>query len=181
MMQQAMAGLVDDCCHVFIDDIVVHSKNYEEHLYDLKSVWDRLTEYGIKLKGSKCEMVKLQVPFLGHVVCKDGIKVDPAKIEKIQNCPAPKTRKQLRQFLGLTGYYRRFVENYVEIAGPLYEALKMPDPHVRFESVWTDECQKAFEQLKVKMTITPVLIYPDLQKREYILFTDACKWGSAIS
>ena len=177
MMQQALSGLINDCCQVFIDDIVVYSKTFPRHLYDMHCVWTRLRENRIKLKGKKCDVVRLQVPFLGHIVTEQGIKVDPAKIEKVKAARAPSCKKELRQFLGLTGYYRRFVEGYVKMAGPLYEALKDREPGTRWTTIWTSECQKSFENLKDAMTKTPVLIFPDLEKRHYILYTDASQWG----
>ena len=179
MMQCVLSGLTNDCCLCFIDDIIVYSRNFWQHMYDLTCVWNRVREAGLQLKGKKCMFLREELAFLGHVISKDGVKTDPATVAKMVNCPAPKKRQEIKRFLGLTGYYRRFVMNYVHIAAPLFEALKRcnGNPKMPWREVWTPDCDTAFEALKRAMSHAPVLAYPDLQKPFYFLFTDASKFG----
>lgn len=160
---------------IYLDDIIIFSETIDEHISRLRRVFARLREHGLKLKPSKCHLLVEEVLYLGHVVSKDGIKTDPDKIEAVKTWPVPKTGKEVRSFLGFTGYYRRFIEKYAAVAKPLFEliggkrsAKKSPPKPI----VWTDECQKAFDVLKMKLTSAPILAYPDFTK-PFILQTDA--------
>ena len=160
---------------IYLDDIIIFSETIDEHISRLQRVFARLREHGLKLKPSKCHLLVEEVLYLGHVVSKDGIKTNPDKIDVVRTWPVPKTAKEVRSFLGFTGYYRRFIEKYAAVAKPLFELLggkrsakkSPPKPFV-----WTDECQKAFDELKMKLTSAPVLAYPDFTK-PFILQTDA--------
>ena len=110
-------------CLIYLDDIIICSSTFEEHLERLNTVFKNLELHNLKLKPSKCEFFKSRVVYLGHVVSEDGIHTDPAKTEAVRNWPIPRCTKDVRKFLGLTGYYRRFIEGYAAIARPLNDLL----------------------------------------------------------
>ena len=173
-------------CLIYLDDVVIFSATFEEHLERLQAVFSRLQEHNLKLKPSKCEFLKSEITYLGHIVSQEGIRTDPEKTEAIKSWPIPKTVKDVRAFLGFTGYYRRFIRNYARIARPLNDLLvghstakkdKAKRPTAKkspFE--WTDSQQKAFETLKEKLTNPPVLAYADYRCR-FKLHTDASSSG----
>jgi hypothetical protein len=166
-MDLVMTGLVFEACLVYLDDIVIFSDTLEEHLSRLEAVLQRLVATGLKLKPSKCRFLQTRVSFLGHVVSGEGIATDPAKIEQVSRWPPPTNVKEIRGFLGLCGYYRRFISHYAEIASPLTSLLKKG---VRF--TWTSECQGAFEALRAALTTPPVLAMP-ADEGLMVLDTDA--------
>ena len=112
-------GLQWTNCLVYLDDVIILGRTFDEHLTNLKAVFDRFREAGLKLKPSKCALCQLEVEFLGHIVSAEGVATDPAKTEKVASWPVPKSRCEVQQFLGLANYYRRFVHNFAEIAKPL--------------------------------------------------------------
>ena len=122
---------------VFIDDILVYSKSEEEHDRHLRFMLQTLRDHQLYAKFSKCEFWLDQVVFLGHLVSKDGIQVDPKKIEVVAERPRPTTVTEVRSFLGLTGYYRRFVKDFSKIAAPL---TRLTQKNVKF--IWTDRCEE---------------------------------------
>ena len=150
-----------------MDDIVLFSPSFERHLADLRQVFQRLQEANLKLKPSKCFLAKRTISYLGHTVSSEGIHVDPNKVAAVTSYPAPRNIKELRSFLGLTGYYRRFVRSYSIIAIPLYYLTKSDVP-----SVWTEACETAFQELKDRLVKAPVLAYPDFTK-PFRVHTDA--------
>ena len=152
---------------VYIDDINVGSKTFEEHLQHLEQVFKRLQDAGIKLSPKKCFFFKEKLPFLGHVISKDGIQTDPEKLITIKNFPIPKDLTQLRGFIALASYYRKFVKNFSTIAEPLNRLLKKNTPYN-----WTRDQNNAFEKLKGCLMTPPILAYPDFE-RPFILYTDA--------
>ena len=165
---------------LYLDDILVFSSTIEEHIERLDGVFTKLKEHGLKIKPSKCHFFRKEVKYLGHIVSEEGVSTDPAKTEAIRTWPKPKTEKELRSFLGIAGYYRRFVQNFAKIAAPLHSILSKPEKSKsktkmkskQFVKLWNDNCDKAFETLKEKLTTTPVLGYPDFSK-EFILEIDA--------
>ena len=157
----------------YLDDILIFSSGVEAHLEHLRKVFLRLREAKLKLKASKCSFFKKHIQYLGHLVSGDGIEPLPEKLEAVENMPPPKTPKEVRQFLGLVGYYRKFVPKFADIARPLTNLTKQD---VKFE--WTDKCQKTFQLLKDMLLKEPILKYPDPSK-PYILFTDASKYAWA--
>jgi len=169
LMDMVMAGLNFDICLIYLDDVVVHSKTPEEHLRRLEQVLIRFQQANLKLKPSKCWLMQTQVTFLGHIISKDGVATDPEKTRLVQQWPVPTNLKQLRGFLGLTGYYRKFVEGYAKIASPLHELMKKSRQYI-----WTEQCQLAFERLKAALLSPPVLALPQ-DDDEYTLDTDACE------
>ena len=151
---------------VFFDDILIYSKSWEDHLQHVDKVLQLLKEQQLYAKPSKCFFGVKEVEYLGHIVSHEGVKVDPNKIKAMMDWPIPKTLKNLRGFLGLTGYYRKFVQNYGRIAAPL-TALTKKDAFS-----WTPEATKSFEQLKEAMCTAPVLTTPDFTKT-FIMECDA--------
>ena len=136
---------------VFIDDILVYSPTAEEHERHLRVVLQTLREHQLYAKFSKCEFWLSEVAFLGHVVTRDGISVDPKKVEAIQDWPRPTSVTEIRSFLGLAGYYRRFIENFSLIAAPM---TKLTQKNIKFQ--WSDECERSFQELKDRLTTTPI-------------------------
>ena len=155
----------------YIDDIIVGSDNMEEHLTELNQLFQSLRKTKLRMKLSKCMFAKRSVKFLGHVVSKDGVKPNPDKIEAIVKMKPPIDITGLRRFLGLTSYYRKFVRNYSKIAEPLNRLLQKGSLYR-----WNEQCQKAFEELKERLTSAPILAYPDF-KKEFRLETDASDFG----
>ncbi|CAG2224221.1 unnamed protein product [Mytilus edulis] len=157
---------------VYVDDILIYSKNFEEHLCHLAALFDKLIEANLKLKPSKCQFACKEVQYLGHIITKEGIAVDPEKTASVHSFAAPKNVKEVRMFLGLCNYYRKFIHNYSKITSALNQLL-----HKDQQFHWTDECQRSLETLKTKLTSAPILVFPDFNK-EFILHTDAS--GTAI-
>jgi hypothetical protein len=155
---------------VFFDDILIYSKTWKDHLTHVDQVLSLLAQHHLFLKQSKCAFGASEVEYLGHLVGKDGVRVDPKKIEAMQDWPHPKTLKSLRGFLGLTGYYRKFVKNYGKIAAPLTALLK------KNSFTWTPATAQAFQTLKMAMCTTLVLALPDFTKT-FVLECDASGKG----
>ncbi|XP_056166360.1 uncharacterized mitochondrial protein AtMg00860-like [Syzygium oleosum] len=152
LMNRVFKEFLDQFVIVFIDDILVYSKSSAEHELHLEKVLQTLREHALYAKFSKCEFWLHRVAFLGHVVSGEGIAVDPVKIEAVVNWRRPTTVTEVRSFLGLAGYYRRFVEGFSALAMPLTRLLKK---ETRFE--WTDKCERSFQELKQRLTTAPVL------------------------
>ncbi|CAC5402690.1 unnamed protein product [Mytilus coruscus] len=172
MLTHVLHGLNYQMALVYVDDILVFSRNFEEHMKNLQLVFDRLLSAGLTLKPSKCEFAQKEVLYLGHRISREGVKVDQSKVEAVKSFPVPKTETQVRSFLGLCNYYRKFIKNFAYIAKPLTNFTKKEVP---FE--WSEKCQKSFDKLKDALCSPPVLAYPDLSK-PFILTTDAS--GTAI-
>ena len=154
----------------YLDDIIIFSKN-EDHLRHLEEVFHRLRQAGLKMKCSKCDFFKSEIHYLGHLISAHGISPLPDKLDTIKNMPTPKDAKEITQFLGLTGYYRKFVPRFADISRPLTQPTKK-----EMKFVWTPECQKSFELLKSHLCGEPILKYADTSK-PYTLYTDASKYG----
>ena len=166
-MHKALGNLIYTIAPVYLDDINVHSKSFEEHLKDLQEVFDKIRAANLKLGKDKCFFCKDEIKFLGYIVGDYGIKTDNDKIKKIKEFPIPRNIKQLRGFLGLTGYYRRFIKKYSVIAKPLTKLLQKDQ-----EYNWEQKQQDAFDDLKNRLINSPILIYPDFSK-PFRLYTDA--------
>ena len=156
---------------VYLDDTIVYSRTFDEHLEHLKETFIRIKRAGLKLNLEKCNFWMQRLPFLGHIVTSIGIAPDPKKIEAVQNIQPPKTTTQLRSFLELVGYYRQFIRNFSEVAKSL-TLLLHKDQHYE----WNEEQQIAFDQLKEQLITAPILQYPDFEK-PFILATDASYHG----
>lgn len=167
MMDIVLSGLQWENCLVYLGDIIVYSRTFEDHLKNLAVVFDRLRSEGLKLKPRKCEFCKFEVNYLGHVISSEGLKPDPAKLEAIQNYPIPNNITELRSVMGLFSYYRRFVQDFSTIAAPLHKLLNKGEKYQ-----WSAECQRAFEKLRSNLIEPPILSYPDFSK-PFVLYTDA--------
>ena len=157
----------------YLDNTIIFSKNESQHLAHLETVFSHLREAGLKMKWSKCDFFKSEIHYLGHLISPEGISPLPNKLDCIQHMPAPKNVKEIKQFLGLTGYYRKFVPRFADISRPLTTLTKKDK---KFE--WTQACQKSFNLLKKTLCGEPVLKYADTSK-PYTLYTDASKFGWA--
>ena len=162
---------------VYIDDVVIFGKNFEDKMKNLKEVFERLRSSGLKARANKCKFFRKEITFLGHVVSKLGIKPDNSNIEKISNWPRPANVASVRSWLGLTGFYRKFIKDYAKISQPLLNLIKK-------DSVfnWTDECECAFQYLRQALIHPPILSYPDFDKA-FVLYVDASSYavGSVLS
>ena len=155
----------------YLDDILIFSPNITTHLQHIEMIFQWLRETNLKLKMDKCNFLKKHLQYLGHMISGDGIVPVPEKLESVENMPPPTTPREVKQFLGLVGYYQKFVPRFADIARPL-NALTRKD--VEFE--WNEICQESFELLKRKLIEAPILQYPDPSK-PYVLFTDASKYA----
>jgi len=171
LMELALKGLQWKIAVLYLDDIVVFSPNFPSHLERLGLVLARLRDAGLKLKPSKCHLLKKRVEFLGHIVSGQGVEVDPGKVNKVADWPVPQNLTQLRAFLGLCSYYRRFIQNFSDVAKPLYTLM---EKNQDFE--WLDWQQEAFDTLKKLLTQAPILGYPR-EDCPWILDTDASNFG----
>ena len=167
LMNRVFRPYVDQFVVVFTDDILVYSKDAQEHEQHLRIVLETVREKKLYAKLSKCDFWLKEVSFLGHIVSAEGIRVDPAKIEAVVNWKSPQNVTEVRSFLGLVGYYRIFLRGFSVIATPLTKSLRKG---IKFE--WTDKCQNSFEQLKGMLVEAPVLTQPTSGK-EYTLYSDA--------
>jgi hypothetical protein len=178
---------------VYLDNIIIFSRSIDEHLKHLQTVFNRLREVKLKIKPSKCEFFKKELKFLGYRVSAKGIHTDPSNTIKIQKATPPRNEKEVRGFLGLCQFYRKFIQNFQKIAEPLYKLLRAEEKY--YQQVWTKngwisqeinnptwhekwnhEQQQAFEELKHRLITAPVLAHPNFQK-PFILYTDASTIG----
>ena len=175
-MEFVLRGLQWEIVLIYLDDIIVTGTSVLDHLKNLQDVLQRLEDHGLKLKPQKCKFFQTKVSFLGHVVGEEGVATNPNLVKDVQEWPVPKTRKELQSFLGLTNYYRKFIPNYAVIATPLQHLLKKD---IAFE--WGEIHDRAFCQLKEKLTSAPILAYPS--DGTFILDTDAsdCSIGAVLS
>ncbi|GJR54978.1 putative reverse transcriptase domain-containing protein [Tanacetum coccineum] len=169
LMNRVCKPYMDKFIIVFIDDILIYSKNKEEHEEHLKQILELLKKEELYAKFSKCEFWIPKVQFLGHVIDSEGIHVDPAKIESIKDWTSPKSPTEIRQFLGLAGYYRRFIEGFSKIAKPM---TKLTQKKVKFE--WGDKQEATFQLLKQKLCSAPILALPE-GREDFIAYCDASK------
>ena len=158
LIETVLRGLQWEECIVYRDDIIVASDSMRQCLDHLEHVFQRLQETVLKLKPSKCSFFRKSVQFLGHVVSENGIHTDSDKIAVVKIWPVPKTLKQVRSFLGICSYYRRFINNFAAMARPLH---KLTEKTAKYE--WTGSCQQAFDYLKQTLISAPILSYPSLR------------------
>ena len=171
LMERILSGLPWEVCLLYLDDIIVHAKTFEAELDQLRSVFTRLREAGLKLSPKKCHPFKKRVVFLGHMVSEDGVSTDPEKIRAVCDWPTPVSASTLRSFLGLFSYYRLFVRSFADIAAPLH-CLTEKDKAFS----WTKECTVAFQRLKQVLSQSPVLAYPT-SEGAFVLDTDVINTG----
>jgi hypothetical protein len=170
IMNEVLAPFLRKFVMVFLDDILVYNPNPQEHLTHLRLVLLKLREHQLYMKASKCSFAKTKLEYLGHIISDQGVAADPAKTADMMKWHVPTNTIGLGGFLGLTGYYRKFVKYYGLIAKPLTQLLR------KNQFQWNDEDQHAFEVLKQAMTTTPVLALPDFTQ-PFIVETDACDQG----
>ncbi|GJX41490.1 putative reverse transcriptase domain-containing protein [Tanacetum coccineum] len=171
LMNRVCKPYLDKFVIVFIDDILIYSKSEEEHEVHLKTILDLLKKEKLYAKFSKCEFWLQEVQFLGHVVNRDGIHVDPSKVESVKNWMTPESPTEIRSFLGLAGYYQRFIENFSKIAKPLTLLTQKNKAYV-----WGDKQDEAFQILKEKLCNAPVLALPG-GPDDFVVYCDASKQG----
>ena len=159
LMNTVLTGLNGLKAFVYLDDIIIYALDIADHSKKLEEVFRRLREFNLKLNPSKCSFMRKEVNYLGHVITDKGVKPDPQKIKCVLDFPIPTNTKELKSFLGLSGYYRRFIPSYGQISKPLTSLLKKD---VQFS--WSDLCQEAFDKLKSTLTQEPLLQYPDFNK-----------------
>ncbi|CAL5371561.1 unnamed protein product [Camellia sinensis] len=167
LMNDVFNDYVDQFVVVYLDDIVIYSESLEDHLSHLRKVFSRLREHQLYVKKEKCEFAQREIKFLGHVICKGHVKMDNRKVHAITDWQAPSKVTELRSFLGLANYYRKFIEGYSKKAAPLTDLLKKDRPWK-----WDESCQAAFDKLKVAVASEPVLRLPDFEL-PFELHTDA--------
>ena len=158
---------------VFFDDILVYSKCLSDHVQHLTQILETMRHHKLYAKQSKCVFGTSQVEYLGHVISAQGVATEPSKIKAMETWPQPKNIKQLRGFLGLTGYYRRFIKNYATLSRPLTQLLK------KNGYTWNEQAQAAFQQLKEAMIKAPVLSLPNFSK-PFVIETDASGVGFSL-
>ena len=173
--QHLMNQVLDNCnfAMTYLDDIIIFSETEEEHLAHIEEIFRRLEAADLKMKRSKCDFFKKHIHYLGHLISADGIRPLKDKLDTICDMPAPRNSKEVKQFLGLVGYYRKFVPRFAALSRPL---TKLTCKDKVFE--WTHKCRKAFNALKESLCEQPILKYADT-KKGYTLYTDASKYGWA--
>ena len=183
LMEEILGDLHLKTCVIYLDDILVFSKSYEDHLERLQCVFQRLRKHGLKLSPKKCKFFMERVSYVGHVVSSSGIEADISKIEKVQDWPTPTNAEEVRSFLGFAGYYRKFVKDFAQIAKPLYSVMPVPvkkNARHKCKDVpkwkWGIEQQQSFERLKMALVSPPILGYPNYSL-PFELHTDASGQG----
>jgi hypothetical protein len=171
MMDEALQGLTGRICFVYLDDIIIYGRTPDEHAQRLLQVLQRIREKGLRLQQDKCEFLRPELEYLGHVVTPEGIKPNEGKIRAIKNHKKPHNEKTLRGLLGLVGYYRKFIKNFSMISAPLTQLLKKTT-----DWQWSPECETSYETLKSALCKEPVLRYPDFNET-FTLTTDASNYG----
>ena len=171
LMNRVFSPYLDKFVIGFIDDILVYSGSLDEHSEHLRIVLQTLREWQLYSKLSKCQFWLDRVAFLGHVISVEGVSVDPKKIEAVVNWKPPKNVSEVKSFLGLAGYYRKFVEGFSKIAAPL---TKLTRKDVKYD--WVDACQLSFEELKGRLTSAPVLALPNWRDG-FVVYSDASRQG----
>lgn len=180
LMSAVLGDLAFELLLVYLDDVLVFSKDFDSHCERLDLVFGRLREHGLKLKPRKCFLFKPEVKFLGHVVSADGIQVDMDKVKVLKEWPVPRSVKEVRQVVGFMSYYRRFVPHFAQLARPLHALMgKAKSGFAKGQTApfqWTEECQASFDELRARLMASPVLAYPDL-KLPFTVTTDGSHKG----
>lgn len=178
-MTIAMSGLNYDSCFIYLDDLIVFGNNLTSHNKNLTKVLQRLRDVNLKLNPHKCEFLKKEIFYLGHVISAEGISPDPSKIIALQNYPVPKDANETKRFVAFANYYRRHIKNFAQIAVALNSLLKK-----NAQFLWSEECQLAFDMLKNALSTPPILQYPDFSPKNcFTLKTDASGYaiGAVLS
>ncbi len=171
LVNDVLRDMVDQFIYVYLDDILIFSTSLQEHVQHVRRVLQRLLENGLFVKAEKCEFHAQSVPFLGHIVSAEGIRMDPEKIKAVVEWPSPDSRKALQRFLGFANFYRRFIRNFSQLASPL---TALTSPRTTFR--WSDAAEAAFAKLKSRFVSTPILTTPD-PSRQFVVEVDASEVG----
>ncbi len=171
LVNDVLRDMVDQFIYVYLDDILIFSTSLQEHVQHVRRVLQRLLENGLFVKAEKCEFHAQSVPFLGHIVSAEGIRMDPEKIMAVVEWPSPDSRKALQRFLGFANFYRRFIRNFSQLASPL---TALTSPRTTFR--WSDAAEAAFAKLKSRFVSTPILTTPD-PSRQFVVEVDASEVG----
>lgn len=171
LMDTLLRNLTWKYCLVYLDDVMVYSRDFASHLYRLDLILSRFKSANLKLKPSKCCFGMSQVNYLGYCITSSGLKPDQAKTQVISKMEAPKNKDDIKRFLGMMSYYRRFIPEFSTTAACLFELTK-----AKMIFQWTSETQEAFERLKEQLVKAPVLVYPDF-KKDFAIYTDASGVG----
>lgn len=171
IMNNVLSGLTGIKCFVYMDDIVVYGYDLNEHNQRLHEIFSRFRYFNLKLKPQKCHFLRKEIAYLGHIITRQGIKPDNSKIEAVQKFPRPQTVTDVKSFLGLCSYYRRFIANFSYVSEPM---IKLTRKSVKFH--WDAFCEEAFIKLKSLLCSAPILIYPDFNK-PFIVTTDASNYA----
>ena len=182
LQEECLGDLNLKICFIYLDDVIVFSKTFEDHIQRLTLIFDRFRKFGLKLSPKKCSFFMKKVKYIGHIVSAEGVQADPDKVSKVKNWPVPQTPEEVRQFLGFAGYYRKFIFNFSQIARPLIDIMatgkkprgkrKIPPSSWK----WGPAQDTAFEMLKDRLTSAPVLGYPNFST-PFELHTDASLKG----
>ena len=177
-MNYVLRDHINKICLVYLDDIIILGTSLQEHIENIKTIFNTLKEHNLKVQLDKSEFLRKEVAYLGHIVTKDGIRPNPDKINAVKSFPIPKTPKEIKQFLGLIGYYRKFIPNFAKITKPLTQCLKK-DNKIDIED---SNYRKSFECAKNLLINTPILQYPDYEKT-FTITTDASNFaiGAVLS
>lgn len=184
VMEECLGDLNMKICVIYLDDLIIFSKTFEEHLERLQIVLDRLRECNLKLGLKKCEFLRQKVKYVGFIVSKEGVSTDPQKVEKVRNWPTPKCPEEVRQFVAFSGFYRKFIKDFSKIVKPLSKVMppqnqkkgKKTKSTENTEWEWGIEQENAFRELKFRMTSAPILAYADYDS-PFELHVDASKDG----
>lgn len=160
MMNIAFTGLTPEKAFLYVDDIIVIGRSEKHHFHNLKTVFERLRQYNLKINPEKCKFFQTEVIFLGHKCTSAGILPDDSKLKAVKNFPTPKNKDEVKRFVAFANYYRKFIQDFAKISAPLSNLTRK-----RIDFVWTDETQNAFEKLKKSLLKPQILQYPDFTKK----------------
>ncbi|GFT19527.1 retrovirus-related Pol polyprotein from transposon opus [Nephila pilipes] len=167
LMETVLRGLTPEACLIYLDDLIIVGRDFEEQLNNLRKVLEKVKQANLKLNPAKCHLFRREVSYLGHIISAEGVRTDPRKVAALKEWSQPRTVHELRSFLGLCTYYRKFLKGFSLIARPLHRLTEHKRPFV-----WSEECEVAFTSLKEASTSATILSYPDPDK-QFILDTDA--------
>jgi len=171
LMEKVLHKLLSKICLVYLDDVIIFGRSFDEMVENLKEVFLRLRAANLKINPKKCVLFSKSVKYLGHVISAEGVATDPEKVVAVRDWPTPHNKKQLRSFLGFSSYYRKFVKGFSTIAKPLYALTENQTKYL-----WDEKCQNAFDNLKRLLTSTSILSFPK-GYGEFVLDTDASNIG----
>ena len=171
LVNKVLSDMLNQFVFVYIDDILIFSPDLKTHVQQVRQVLQRLLQHNLYVKAEKCEFHQASVSFLGFIISKNQLQMDPEKVKAVVEWPVPLDRKQLLRFLGFANFYRKFIRNYSSVAAPLHA---LTSSKVKFS--WTPEADQAFERLRVRFTTAPILTLPD-PERQFIVEVDASDVG----